>query len=145
MVGVHFVGGWIGSLWIGLFGTSAVTSLITAGGPSNGLFYGGGLTQLLNQAKCSGFVTVWSFGIAYALGWVINKTIGFRVTEEAEVEGIDVAEHAESGYDFASGAGGGGGHSTGAFALAGIGTPAPAAPAAAQPAADEPDAAKVSG
>src|SRR5207248_5592054 len=96
VVGVHFVGGWIGSLWIGLFGTSAVTSLITAGGPSNGLFYGGGLTQLLNQAKCSGFVTVWSFGIAYALGWVINKTIGFRVTEEAEVEGIDVAEHAES-------------------------------------------------
>src|SRR5438067_4328953 len=44
VVGVHFVGGWIGSLSIGFFGTAAVTPLITDGGASAGLFYGGGLT-----------------------------------------------------------------------------------------------------
>jgi Amt family ammonium transporter len=116
VVGVHFVGGWIGSLWIGLFATAHANANIPALGAANGLFYGGGLTQLGRQALCSGIVTVFSFTIAYAIGWAINKTIGFRVTPEVEVEGIDVAEHAESAYDFVpAGSTGGGG-----FALAGI-------------------------
>src|SRR6266545_1559302 len=135
VVGVHFVGGWIGSLWIGLFATSNVTSLITDGGPSNGLFTGGGLTQLGRQALCSGIVSVYSFSMAIMIGWVIQKTIGFRATTEAEVDSIDVAEHAESGYDL-SPAGGG----AGAFALAGVGTPT------STPTPDKaPDAAKVAG
>ena len=50
------------------------------------------------------------------LAFVIDKTIGFRVKAEAEVEGIDIAEHAESGYDLSPAGGGGGG---GAFAMAG--------------------------
>jgi Amt family ammonium transporter len=135
VVGVHFVGGWIGSLWIGLFATSKVTGLITDGGPSNGLFTGGGLTQLGRQAMCSGIVSVYSFSLAFAIGWLIEKTIGFRAPAEAEVEGIDVAEHAESGYELSPAAGG-----SGAFAMAGIGTgagkPAPA---------EAPDTAKVAG
>src|SRR5437764_2750584 len=118
VVGVHFVGGWIGSLSIGFFGTAAVTPLITSGGASPGLFYGGVLTQLGRQALCSGIVTVYSFALAYVIGLVVQKTVGFRASPDAEVDGIDVAEHAESGYDL-SPAGGGGG--TGAFALAGIG------------------------
>jgi Amt family ammonium transporter len=43
---------------------------------------------------------VYSFVGAYIIGWIINKTIGFRVSAEAEVAGIDEAEHAESAYEF---------------------------------------------
>ncbi|MER7441052.1 ammonium transporter [Micromonospora avicenniae] len=115
VVGVHFVGGWIGCLWIGLFGTSSVSSLVSR----EGLFYGGGATQLGVQALSALIVTVISFVIAYALAFLIEKTIGFRVDAEAEADGIDIAEHAESAYDL-SPAGGSGG----AFAMAGIGVPA---------------------
>jgi len=119
VVGVHFVGGWIGSLWIGLFGSIAANpNIASVSGAANGLFYGGGLTQLGRQALCSGIVTVFSFVVAYAIGWTIDKTVGFRVSAEVEVEGIDVAEHAESGYDLSPSSGGTG---TGAFAMAGIG------------------------
>ncbi len=130
VVGVHFVGGWIGSLSIGLIGTTTVNAL-----GAKGLFYGGGLTQLGRQALCSGIVTVFSFSVAYILGTVINKTIGFRVSPEVEVDGIDVAEHAESAYEFTPAAGG-----SGAFALAGVG-----APVASTPAKESAEAEKVAG
>jgi Amt family ammonium transporter len=124
VVGVHFVGGWIGSLWLGLFAANSANGAIgDVIGASDGLFYGGGLTQLGRQAAASASVTVWSFGVALALGFLIKKTIGFRAAAEAEIEGIDIAEHAESGYDLTP-AGGGGGGGGGAFALAGIGRPA---------------------
>ena len=135
--GVHFFGGWIGSLWIGLFGTSAVSSLVA----NEGLVYGGGLTQLGKQALGSGIVTVYSFGVAVILGLLIEKTIGFRAKTDAELDGIDVAEHAESAYDYTTSTSGGGGG--GAFALAGISTPAP--PAAAPAKVEEPVAEKVAG
>ncbi len=124
VVGVHFVGGWIGCLWIGLFGTSSVSSLVS----DEGLFYGGGVTQLGVQALSALIVTVYSFVVAFVLGFVIQKTIGFRVSEEAEIEGIDITEHAESGYDLspAGGSVGGGG----AFAMAGLAGGKPAAAAA---------------
>ncbi|MEV0002002.1 ammonium transporter [Micromonospora sp. NPDC050980] len=113
VVGVHFVGGWIGCLWIGLFGTASVSELVT----TDGLLVGGDATLLGKQALGALIVTVYSFVIAYALGFVIDKTIGFRVSAEAEVDGIDVAEHAESAYDLSPTTGSGGG----AFAMAGIG------------------------
>jgi Amt family ammonium transporter len=134
--GVHFVGGWIGSLWIGLFASTAANANIPALGASQGLFLGGGLTQLGRQALCSGIVTVFSFTIAYLLGWIIDKTVGFRTTKEVEVDGIDVAEHAESAYDFAPTGGAGG-----AFALAGVGAPKTGVPAP----AEEPESEKVAG
>ncbi|WP_373324986.1 ammonium transporter [Actinocatenispora rupis] len=102
VVGVHFVGGWIGSLWIGLFGTHSVSSLVA----HDGLVYGGGVGQLGRQALASLIVTVWSFGIAWLLGTLIQKTIGLRVDKEVEVAGIDLAEHAETGYDLAGLTGG---------------------------------------
>jgi ammonium transporter, Amt family len=103
VVGVHFTGGWIGSLWIGLFGASSVNSLVAHGT----LFYNGSLAQLWRQFLGSAIVTVFSFGVAWLLGTVINKTIGFRVSADVEVSGIDLAEHAETGYDLG---GLGGGH-----------------------------------
>ncbi|MFG3300188.1 ammonium transporter [Micromonospora chersina] len=119
VVGVHFVGGWIGCLWIGLFGTASVSSLVA----SDGLLVGGDATLLGKQALGALIVTVYSFVVAYALGFVIDKTIGFRISAEAEVDGIDVAEHAESAYDLSPTTGGSGG----AFAMAGIGATRPAA------------------
>jgi Amt family ammonium transporter len=131
VVGVHFVGGWIGSLWIGLFGSGAISSYVK----HDGLFYGGGVNQLGRQALASGLVSVFSFSVAWLIGTAIEKTIGFRATQEVEVDGIDVAEHAESAYEFAPTGGGGG------FAMAGVGAPKPSTPAP----AEEPVSEKVAG
>ncbi|HEV7976239.1 ammonium transporter [Amycolatopsis sp.] len=103
VVGVHLVGGLVGTLLIGFFGTVSVNSL-----GADGLFYGGGVTQLGKQAVAAGAVLVYSFVLTFIIGWVIKKLGGFRVSVEDEVSGIDEAQHAESAYDF-TGTGGGGG------------------------------------
>ena len=112
VVGVHFVGGWIGCLWIGLFGDSAVNALVE----NEGLFLGGGVSQLGIQALSALIVSAYSFALAFVIGFVINKTVGFRLSTEEEIDGIDLAEHAESAYDLSPSGGSGGG----AFAMAGI-------------------------
>ncbi|MFB7945141.1 ammonium transporter [Kitasatospora phosalacinea] len=94
VVGVHLVGGVVGSLLIGFFATGHV------GQTASGLFYGGGLGQLGKQALGVVVVLVYSFVLSWLLGQAIQKTIGFRVSEDVEVSGIDQAEHAESAYDF---------------------------------------------
>jgi ammonium transporter, Amt family len=137
VVGVHFVAGWIGSLFIGFFATLQVNSAIEGLGASEGLFYGGGVTQLGRQALASGIVSVYSFGVAVLIALAIKATIGLRTPPEAEVDGIDVAEHAESGYDLAPSTGGG----SGAFAMAGIG----ATPDAAEKEPTTPVSEKVAG
>jgi Amt family ammonium transporter len=105
VVGVHLVGGIVGTLLIGFFATKDVTS-------ADGLFYGGGLTQLGKQAIAAGAVLAYSFIVSYILAQIVQKTIGFRITDEEEITGIDQSVHAETGYDFAStfssGFGGGG-------------------------------------
>ncbi|WP_308208488.1 ammonium transporter [Paractinoplanes aksuensis] len=118
VVGVHFVGGWIGSLFIGLFATTDVNGAITdVLGASEGLFYGGGATQLGRQFAGSLIVTVYSFAIAAVLALILKAVKLGRVSEEAEVGGIDIADHGESGYDITPAGGSGGG---GAFAMAGL-------------------------
>lgn len=102
VVGVHLVGGLVGTLFIGL---AADPNSPAAG---TGLFYGGGLELLGKQAIAAGAVMIYSFVIAYAIGWVINKTMGFRISSADEAAGVDVAVHAESAYDF-------GGRATGSF------------------------------
>jgi Amt family ammonium transporter len=106
VVGVHFVGGLFGSLAIGFLGTAAAPSAV------NGLFYGGGATQLGRQALANLIVGVYSFSVAFILGKVIDKTIGFRLTEDDEVTGVDQVEHAETAYDFLAAGSGLRGHST---------------------------------
>ncbi|ALO66549.1 ammonia channel protein [Arthrobacter alpinus] len=102
VVGVHLVGGLVGTLFIGL---AADPNSPAAG---QGLFYGGGLELLGKQAIAAGAVMIYSFVIAYAIGWVINKTMGFRISSADEAAGVDVSVHAESAYDF-------GGRATGSF------------------------------
>src|SRR3954468_16926472 len=79
VVGVHFVGGWIGSLSIGFFATAQVNSAINGDpglGASEGLFYGGGVTQLGRQFVGSAAVTVYSLVIAAILALVIRSAKG---------------------------------------------------------------------
>jgi Amt family ammonium transporter len=96
VVGVHFVGGVWGCLSIGFFGSSAVNSL-----GLNGIFYGGGSALLGKQALGVLLVAGYSFVVTLILGFIIEKTIGFRVKPEVEISGIDLKEHAESAYELA--------------------------------------------
>jgi ammonium transporter, Amt family len=101
VVGVHLVGGILGTLLIGFFSTH------TAPGGIDGLFYGGGLTSLGHQAAAAGFTIAWTGVLTTVIGLAIRHTIGWRVATEDEVSGIDFAEHGESAYDWGSlGAGG---------------------------------------
>jgi len=102
VVGVHLVGGIWGSLAIGLFGTHVVNSI-----GLDGLLYGGGTALLVKQALGVGVVAIYSFVVTLILGYIIEKTIGFRVKAEDEVDGIDLSEHAESAYEMSSSSRGG--------------------------------------
>ncbi|GAA4667496.1 ammonium transporter [Frondihabitans cladoniiphilus] len=88
VVGVHLIGGIIGTLFIGIFAYQG----------SVGLIYGGGFKQLGIQALGAISVMVYSFVLAFVIGWIIQKTMGFRITNEDEIAGIDTAVHGEEGY-----------------------------------------------
>jgi Amt family ammonium transporter len=114
VVGIHFVGGWIGCLWIGLVGNNPFLTN-DAGevvGGNVGIFNGGGSDQLVAQAYGAGIVSVWSFVVAVVIGLIVKFTIGLRVKEEHEIEGIDIHQHKETAYDS---------HASGALAGVGAG------------------------
>jgi ammonium transporter, Amt family len=99
VVGVHLVGGILGVLLIGLFATKEMAGGFINGAKA-GLLYGGGFTQLIRQAEGAGIVFLYSFVLSLLLGFAVHKTIGLRVSAEAEIEGIDGAEHSETAYDW---------------------------------------------
>jgi Amt family ammonium transporter len=99
VVGVHLVGGLVGTLLIGLLASAHVTSV-------DGLLYGGGADQLGKQLVAAGATLVFSFVVTGALAWVLDKTMGFRVDPEHESSGIDLVLHAETAYDLHVAAGG---------------------------------------
>jgi Amt family ammonium transporter len=86
VVGIHLVGGLIGTLYLGFFANGT------------GLIYSGSGTQLLVQAIAAFAVLAYSFTLAWIIGFVIQKTIGFRVKNEDEIAGIDTIVHGEEGY-----------------------------------------------
>jgi len=90
VVGVHFVGGVIGTLMVGFLAIDGV----------------GGWDQFVSQAIGALSVMGYTFVVTFVLAFLIQKTIGFRASEDDEVAGLDQAAHAETAYDF-SGAGGG--------------------------------------
>jgi Amt family ammonium transporter len=102
VVGVHLVGGLWGTLAVGLLASATATAGV------DGLFYGGGVDQLWRQGLGAFAVLLYSLVVTFVIGTIIQKTIGFRITEQDEVTGIDSIEHAETAYDFASLGGGGG-------------------------------------
>ena len=108
VVGVHLVGGLVGTILVGF--------LADPGSPAavSGLFYGGGVDQLWRQTVGALAVLIYSFVLSYVIALVVKALVGLRVDAEAEVTGVDEAEHAETAYDFST-----------LRALGGIGTPRP--------------------
>ena len=94
VVGVHGVGGIVGMLAIGLIGTTAVNEL---GG--NGLLVSGSPSLLTKQVIAILATAAYSFTATFIIAKVIQKTIGFRVRRDVELEGLDTTTHAESAYD----------------------------------------------
>ena len=94
VVGVHGVGGIVGMLAIGLIGTTAVNEL---GG--NGLLVSGSPSLLTKQVIAILATAAYSFTATFIIAKVIQKTIGFRVRRDIELEGLDTTTHAESAYD----------------------------------------------
>ncbi|MGP4017886.1 ammonium transporter [Saccharopolyspora sp. 5N708] len=94
VVGVHLVGGLMGTLLIGLFASSVAPAGVS------GLFYGGGLDQLWRQAVGAGAVLVYSFVLSLVLALLVKAVVGFRASAEDEAVGIDETEHAETAYHF---------------------------------------------
>ena len=102
VVGVHLVGGIWGSLSVGIFGSAAVNSI-----GLDGILYGGGTGLLMKQLLGVALVFAYSFIATLIIGFAIEKTMGFRIERENELEGIDLVEHAESAYEFAGSTPGG--------------------------------------
>jgi Amt family ammonium transporter len=86
VVGIHLVGGLIGTLYLGFFATGT------------GLFLGGGAGQLLSQTVAALGVLIYSFVVAFIIGIAIEKTLGFRIKNEDELAGVDTVVHGEEGY-----------------------------------------------
>jgi Amt family ammonium transporter len=102
---VHVVGGIVGALSIGIIGDATI-------GGNNGLFNGGGFTQLGRQALGVGSVIVYDFIVTLVIALVIDKTMGLRVSRDVELEGLDINLHAESAYDTVGSSGSGTSHAS---------------------------------
>ena len=88
VVGLHLVAGFIGTIFLGFFGTDV------------GLFTGGNGAQLISQTVPALAVAIYAFATAWAIAWLISKTIGFRAKEDDEIAGLDLALHGGRGYFF---------------------------------------------
>jgi Amt family ammonium transporter len=105
VVGVHLVGGVIGAVSLGFLAQypfltgELATSLGMSREQGMGLFFGGDISQLGLQVLGPVAVGGYSFIVTYIIGKIIDKTMGFRITQEDEVTGIDITTHAETGYD----------------------------------------------
>jgi len=93
VVGVHGVGGFWGALATGLFATVAVNP-----GGANGLFYGNP-HQFVIQLIAASTAVVFSFVVTFIILKMLDLTIGIRVSEEEEVQGLDITQHSEIGYN----------------------------------------------
>ena len=91
-VAVHMLNGIWGTIAVGLFATSSAPGFASAG-ITEGLFYGGGIDQLIKQLGGMGVTAVWTVVTITIAFFVIKKTIGLRVSEEEEITGLDATEH----------------------------------------------------
>ena len=91
-VAVHMFNGIWGTIAVGLFATSSAPGFAVAG-IDEGLFYGGGLTQLIKQFGGMGVTILWTVVTITLAFTIIKKTVGLRVTEEEEITGLDATEH----------------------------------------------------
>ncbi len=94
VVGIHGVGGVIGLLATGLLASTAVNP---NGG--NGLFFGNP-SQLGIQCLAILVTIIYAFVVTYFLLKIVDKTVGLRVTEIDEINGLDLSQHEETAYNF---------------------------------------------
>jgi Amt family ammonium transporter len=99
VVGVHLVGGIIGTIGVGFFATAT------------GLFYGHGVGQLVVQTLVALCAIVFSAVVTTIIGLILKATMGWRISADDENEGIDLTEHGEAAYDLPAGSAFGGGSS----------------------------------
>ncbi|QFG67668.1 ammonium transporter [Ornithinimicrobium pratense] len=93
VVGVHLVAGVIGTVALGFLA-------LPVDGEGGGLFYGGGVGQLVAQLAATVFTLAFTGVLTALIGLAIARTIGFRVSPEDEALGVDRSEHSESAYHF---------------------------------------------
>jgi Amt family ammonium transporter len=98
--GVHGAGGTIGAILTGIFASSAINPIYGAGKPTGALE--GNWHQVLNQL--AGVAIAWVLSIVGTLVLLklVDTIVGLRVTRDEEIEGLDVTQHGEEGYDFGS-------------------------------------------
>jgi ammonium transporter, Amt family len=94
VVGVHLVGGLVGSLLIGFFANPE----FFGGTFLEGIFYGGSAKLLGEQLLANGATMVYSFFVTYVIMMALKATIGVRVSDEVEAVGLDQALHGETAY-----------------------------------------------
>ena len=101
VVGVHLVGGIVGALLLGVFSDVSVNEF-----GADGLLFGGGFALLGKQLIAIGATFAFSFVLTYGIAKLVDVVIGLRVSEEEEVTGLDLSQHAEVGYSLTEGSGG---------------------------------------
>jgi ammonium transporter, Amt family len=96
VVGVHLVGGLVGSLLLGFFADSSINPAVV----DEGVFLGGGAGLLGEQVIAVVATMVWSFVVTLVIMFVLNIVLpkGIRVSEDDEETGLDLAQHSETGY-----------------------------------------------
>ena len=87
VVGVHLVGGLVGTVAIGFLATEG------------GLLFGGGFALLITQVLIALAALVFSGVVTFAVAKLLQKTIGWRVSDKDELLGIDLTQHAETAYE----------------------------------------------
>jgi Amt family ammonium transporter len=95
VVGVHLVGGLVGSLLLGFFADASINPAGT-----DGVFQGGGFGLFGEQVLAVVATMVWSFVVTLGIVFVLSKVLpgGIRVSEEDEETGLDLSQHSETGY-----------------------------------------------
>jgi Amt family ammonium transporter len=94
VIAVHLVGGLVGSLLLGFFADAGINPAVS----NEGVFLGGGGALLWDQIVASVVTIAYSFVVSYAIARAIGATMGLRVDDAAEDEGLDLSQHAETAY-----------------------------------------------
>jgi len=95
VVAVHLVGGIIGSILLGLFADNSIN-----GATGDGILLGGSADLLVNQFIAVGATLAFSGIVSFILAKVIDMTMGLRVSDDDEAQGLDTTQHAETAYSF---------------------------------------------
>ena len=95
-VPVHLFNGVFGTICVGLFAVDKITGAATG----NGLFNGGGMSLLIAQLKGIGAVGVYTLVVSLVFWLIVKMIFGLRVSQQEEIEGLDIGEHGQVGYIF---------------------------------------------